>query len=582
MSVVLEGWLVKESSSLALKRISLSGLHSQRRFVRVTSDGYLRYFKREDSPLDEACGEINLTRLEYLRIHVDHSANNSFELKENDSERIAYVFVCTNSSEAAKWVHSMNMLRDAVSASEPSAPPSPSHSSGRLSANRTPLSVSQKQQLRRDEDIILEATMSKKSRGRSLLSAAAGANRWAERRFCIYWPEQVIVYHENQSVKGEFNLDENCSVRKVGPEDDDGKHPHLFELRNSSSGDVLRCAADSGWRMDKWVEVIQQVLAGTYAPVAPATAAAAVLEGSKASSPRPRPRMSAMQPETKAALTVLAQLSPLCADCATPDPTWASVNNGVLICTACSGVHRSLGVKVSFVQSLKLDLWTDENVRLMRSQGPNELANLELEYHVPAEFKKPTSRASRETRATYITAKYATKSFGRRPVGEDAAEAGAGVAGGAETTERERLPPVFSDEEVAPGDKSIGELEFIGILLVKLVECTNLEKADFLGKSDPYVLLTTGHQTVRSKKITNTLNPRFDETLMLSWDGASTLIAQVMDHDTFKKHDPLGSLTLAIADEEELVHEGTLVIADRPLEGVSRGKITLEITFQRL
>jgi stromal membrane-associated protein len=217
----------------------------------------------------------------------------------------------------------------------------------------------------------------------------------------------------------------------------------------------------------------------------------------------------------------------------------------------------------------------------MGSQGPNEVANQELEYHVPAEFKKPTSRASRETRSTYITAKYATKSFGRRPVCEDAAEAGAG-AGETETTERERLPPVFSDEEVAPCDKSIGELEFIGILLVKLVECTNLEKADFLGKSDPYVLLTTGHQTVKSKKIANTLNPRFDETLMLSWDGASTLIAQVMDHDTFKKHDPLGSITLAIADEEELVHGGTLVIADRPLEGVSRGKITLEITFQRL
>jgi hypothetical protein len=29
-----------------------------------------------------------------------------------------------------------------------------------------------------------------------------------------------------------------------------------------------------------------------------------------------------------------------CADCDSKQPSWASVNNGVLICTACSGVHR--------------------------------------------------------------------------------------------------------------------------------------------------------------------------------------------------------------------------------------------------
>lgn len=31
-----------------------------------------------------------------------------------------------------------------------------------------------------------------------------------------------------------------------------------------------------------------------------------------------------------------------CADCHAPHPTWASTNLGIVICFACSGVHRSL------------------------------------------------------------------------------------------------------------------------------------------------------------------------------------------------------------------------------------------------
>lgn len=48
-----------------------------------------------------------------------------------------------------------------------------------------------------------------------------------------------------------------------------------------------------------------------------------------------------------------------CFDCQQAQPQWASVNNAVLICLNCAGVHRSLGVQISLVRSLTLDIWTE-------------------------------------------------------------------------------------------------------------------------------------------------------------------------------------------------------------------------------
>ena len=72
----------------------------------------------------------------------------------------------------------------------------------------------------------------------------------------------------------------------------------------------------------------------------------------------------------------------LCADCAQPNPDWASINLGLFICLNCSGIHRSLGTHVSKVRSTTLDQWEPELIALSRELG-NEVANNIFEAYCP-------------------------------------------------------------------------------------------------------------------------------------------------------------------------------------------------------
>ncbi|KAH8894081.1 ArfGap-domain-containing protein [Thozetella sp. PMI_491] len=78
-----------------------------------------------------------------------------------------------------------------------------------------------------------------------------------------------------------------------------------------------------------------------------------------------------VDPETRSKLLAIQKESKnmICCDCNAPSPQWASPKFGIFICLSCAGVHRGLGVHISFVRSISMDAFKASEIERMRLGG---------------------------------------------------------------------------------------------------------------------------------------------------------------------------------------------------------------------
>uniref|UniRef100_A0A672KXC3 Arf-GAP with SH3 domain, ANK repeat and PH domain-containing protein 2-like n=1 Tax=Sinocyclocheilus grahami TaxID=75366 RepID=A0A672KXC3_SINGR len=106
----------------------------------------------------------------------------------------------------------------------------------------------------------------------------------------------------------------------------------------------------------------------------------------------------------------------VCCDCGAPDPSWISINLGILTCIECSGIHREMGVHYSRIQSLSLDKLGTSELLLARNVG-NSGFNEIVEASLPSPSVKPSAESDMAIRKDFILSKYMEWQFAQHSGG---------------------------------------------------------------------------------------------------------------------------------------------------------------------
>ncbi|XP_059489872.1 centaurin-gamma-1A isoform X2 [Neocloeon triangulifer] len=201
----------------------------------------------------------------------------------------------------------------------------------------------------------------------------------------------VDMKSETPNVKKRHRRIKSSGLKNNDNDDSDGVDFVILSLHNKQ----WHFEASSVEERDEWVAAIEQQILSS-------------LQGNESSKAKSRLN-SLVDPAAIQALKTKVQGNSHCVDCDAPNPDWASLNLGALMCIECSGIHRNLGSHISKVRSLDLDEWPPGHLSVMRALG-NHLVNSVWEANTRGR-QKPGPSSSREEKERWIRAKYEGKEF---------------------------------------------------------------------------------------------------------------------------------------------------------------------------
>ncbi|XP_077007740.1 arf-GAP with coiled-coil, ANK repeat and PH domain-containing protein 3 [Tamandua tetradactyla] len=200
-----------------------------------------------------------------------------------------------------------------------------------------------------------------------------------------------------------------CSVKPC----EDIERRFCFEVVSPTKSCMLQ--ADSEKLRQAWVQAVQASIASAYRE-SPDSCYSERLDRTASPSTSSIDSATDLRERSAKGESVLQRVQGVpgnghCSDCGQPDPRWASINLGVLLCIECSGIHRSLGVHCSKVRSLTLDSWEPELLKLMCELG-NSAVNRIYEARCDGPSgRKPTASSPRQDKEAWIKDKYVEKKF---------------------------------------------------------------------------------------------------------------------------------------------------------------------------
>nr|CCA21394.1 ADPribosylation factor GTPaseactivating protein puta [Albugo laibachii Nc14] len=180
----------------------------------------------------------------------------------------------------------------------------------------------------------------------------------------------------------------------------------------------------------------------------------------------------------------------------------------------------------------------------------NKKSNEKFENGLPSQQLKPQFDSSWGEREAFIRAKYEKQLFCLGAGVIEPNQQGIDtlpqqtncISGHTFALTSEQTLQVLQNCSTAPRKSSstCGMVEYIGVLIIELIEGVDVSKYHKNDRSDLYVTLRLGEQMITSNTIKNDSKPRWNQKLLLSWDGLSALKVELYDRKRFHSSRSLG------------------------------------------